>query len=195
MSTAISEIVLAAVCAYCASMLWRFNPIQARSWAAVGALLTAVAAGLGAIKFGTDLAVSEWHRLAADIAKQVGLPLLALAWLFAAWHQPQGSGGRLLLTVLVVGLFITNRWLYDIPHYAQWVGPAAMAVVAMVALTTVLTNKEYGLLGLVGVGQFVLASMVIGTSGSMNGILAVDLFHYVLAGGWLCLAVALRHVH
>jgi len=194
MSTAISEIVLAAVCGYSALLLWRSNPLTARSWAAVAALLTAVAAGLGAIKFGTDIPVSDWHRLAADIAKLVGLPLLALAWVFGAWRLPPSGGGRLLLTVMVVGLFIVDRWLVSVPYYPQWAGSVAMAVVALAAITTLMSHKEYSLLALAGVGQFVLASLVIGTRGSVNGVLAVDLFHYMLAGGWICLAVALRHI-
>ncbi len=49
-STVISEIVLAAVCAYCALMLWRFSPLQDRSWGALAALITAVAAAPGSLQ-------------------------------------------------------------------------------------------------------------------------------------------------
>lgn len=194
MSTAISELVLAAVCFYSASILWRFRLTQDRSWGAVAALLTGIAASLGAVKYGSDINVAEWHRLAADIAKYVGMPLLGLAWVFAAWHWPKYSGGRLLLVVIVVGLFVCNRWLYAIPEYSQWMTPLSLALVAIPALSTVLTNREYSLLGLAGIGQFALAGLVIGTQGSINGVLSVDIFHYVLAGGWVSLAIALRNI-
>lgn len=194
MSTVISEVVLAAVCFYSAAILWRFRPLQDRSWGAAAALLTGIAATLGAIKYGSNINVSEWHRLAADVARYVGMPLLGLAWLFAAWHWPKYSGGRLLLVVVVVGLFVCNRWLYAIPQYSQLLPPIALALVAIPALSTVLTNREYSLLGLAGVGQFALAGMVIGTQGSINGVLSVDIFHYVLAGGWVSVAIALRNI-
>lgn len=194
MSTMISEVVLAAVCFYSAALLWRFQPMRDRSWGAVAALLTAIAASLGAVKYGTDINVAEWHRLATDIAKYIGMPLLGLAWLFAAWNWPRYSGGRLLLVVLVVGLFVCNRWLYVIPQYSELLAPFALALVAIPALSTVLTNREYSLLGLAGVAQFALASMVIGTQGSINGVLSVDIFHYVLAGGWISIAIALQNI-
>lgn len=194
MSTVISEVVLAAVCFYCASILWRFNPIQDRSWGAVAALITGVAASLGAIKYGTDLPVDDWHRFAVNIAQHVGMPLLALAWVFATWHWPRASGGRLLLVVVVIGIFVCDRWLYSVPQYSELVGPVSVGLVALAALRALLSHREYSLLGLVGVGLFAMASLVMDTKGSINGILAADLFHYLLAGGWVTLSVSLRHI-
>lgn len=193
-STVISEIVLAAVCAYCALMLWRFSPLQDRSWGAFAALITAITAVLGALKFGTDMPVAEWHRLAVQLSKYIALPFMALAWLFAAWNWPRLSGGRLLMVIVVIGLFVCHQWLQALPYYAQWLGPLSIAVVAITALSVVLRHREYALLGLAGAAQIALAGMVIGSKGHINGVPAVDVFHYVLASAWLSMSVGLRHV-
>ena len=193
-STVISEIVLAAVCGYCAMMLWRFSPLQDRSWGALAALITAATAVLGALKFGTDLAISDWHQLAVQFSKYIALPLMGLGWLFAVWGWPKYSGGRLLLVIVVASLFVCHQWLHSIPYYAEWVGPISLALVALTALSSLLRHREYALLGVAGAGQIALAGMVIGSKGSINGVPAVDIFHYVLASAWLSMSVGLRHV-
>lgn len=175
-------------------MLWRFSPLQDRSWGAVAAFMTAVAATLGALKYGTDLQVGSWHRLAADISRYVALPLMALAWMFAAWSWPKYSGGRLLAVIVIVAAFVCHRWLTPLSFYEEYLVPLSLLVIIVAALSTVLRHREYSLLGVSGAGQVALAGLVIGTSGSINGVPAVDVFHYVLASAWLCMAIGLRHV-
>lgn len=193
-STVISEVVLASVCFYAALMLWRFSPLQDRAWGALAALITAVAATLGAFKYGSNLPVADAHALAAQAARFVALPLMALAWLFAAWGWPRYSGGRWFAVILVVAAFVCHRWLTAIPYYAEWVLPLSLLLIVAAALSTTLRHREYSLLGVSGAGQIALAGVVIGTSGSINGFPSVDVFHYVLASAWLCMAVGLRHV-
>lgn len=193
-STVISEIVLAAVCAYCALMLWRFSPLQDRSWGALAALITAIAAALGALKYGTNLPVADWHYLAVQVSKYVALPLMAFAWIFAGWSWPRFSGGRLFVVIVVVSLFVCHQWLRAVPYYAEWLGPISVCLIGVVALSILLRHREYALLGLSGAAQLALAGMVIGSKGSINGVPAVDIFHYVLASGWLSMSVGLRHV-
>ena len=193
-STAISEIVLAAVCAYCALMLWRFSPLQDRSWGALATLITAITAALGAVKFGTQLPVDEWHRLGAQMSRFLALPLMAMAWVFAAWHWPKYSGGRWFAVIVLVAAFVCHQWLRPLPYYAAWLPQISIGVIALVSLSQLLRHREYALLGLSGAAQFALAGMVIGSSGSINGVPAVDIFHYVLASAWLAMSVGLRHV-
>lgn len=193
-STVISELVLAAVCAYCAIMLWRFSPLQDRSWGAAGALITAITALLGALKFGSDLPVAQWHQLAVQLSRYVALPLMGLAWIFAAWHWPRYSGGRLLAVIVVLALFVCHQWLQPLPYYAQWLGPVSLGVLGLAALTSIWRHREYGLLGLSGAAQVALAATVIGSQGSVNGVPAVDVFHYLLASAWLAMSVGLRHI-
>lgn len=193
-STVISELVLALACGYCALMLWRFSPMQDRSWGALAALITALTALLGALKFGTSLPVDDWHRLAALLSRFVALPLMAVAWVLAAWHWPRSSGGRLLAVIVVWVLFVCHQWLWAIPLYSDWIAPISVALIALAALTSVWRHREYGLLGLSGAAQMLLAGQVVGVQGSINGFAAVDIFHYLLASAWLAMAVGLRHV-
>ena len=193
-STVISEIVLASVCAYCAVMLWRFSPLQDRSWGAAGALITAIAATLGALKYGTDLPVAEWHQWAIKLSRYVALPLMALAWVFAVWNWPRYSGGRLLAVIVMLALFVCHHWLQPVPYYAEWLPPISIALIGLAALSAIWRHREYGLLGLSGAAQVALAALVIGSKGSVNGVPAVDIFHYVLASAWLAMSVGLRHI-
>jgi PTS system glucitol/sorbitol-specific IIB component len=52
-------------------------------------------------------------------------------------------------------------------------------------------EKTGATLGLLGAILFVLAGLVIGTSGSRNGILNVDIFHVMLAIANYCLGNAI----
>ena len=107
---------------------------------------------------------------------------------------PRFSGGRWFAGVLVVAAFVCHHWLTAIPYYAEWVLPLSLLLIAAAAVSTTLRHREYSLLGVSGAGQIALAGLVIGSSGSINGVPSVDVFHYVLASAWLCMAVGLRHV-
>lgn len=193
-SVVISELVLAAVCAYSAQLLWRFSPLRDRSWGALAALITAVAALLGALKFGTEWPVADAHRMAVSLSRLLALPLLALAWLFAVSRWPRASGGRLLLVVLVFAATVCHQWLMPLPYYAEGSAPVSIGLIALLALSQLRRRSEFALLGFAGAAQLALAGLVIGSRGQINGYLAVDIFHYLLASAWLSMAIALRRV-
>lgn len=190
-STCASDLVLAISCAVFAWRLARqAEPL--RRYGAVGMVLMAIAAGIGAARYGGLPELRPMHLGASHLAGAVAPASFALVALALVRGEP-ARGHRLVLGGLAAlgAGWLLFEFVVPLPLYRTLIG--ALGVVVMLGLALRLRTGPAVSLALGGLA-LALAGLVIGTEGSVGPVLAIDLFHLVLALAHGLVARGLRRI-
>lgn len=159
-------------------------------YVSTGLLLVGVAAFIGALRFSINPELADVHRFTSALATCTGLPLIGVQYLATCSGWPGHDGRMNTMGASVVG-FAAFGLAFPLPIYATAVGAVAMVLVVVSALKCFSTQGPRVLGAVAGALGVALAGLVVGTEGAYGPILAVDLFHAVLALSFLGLAYGL----
>lgn len=159
-------------------------------YVSTGLLLVGVAAFIGALRFSINPELADVHRFTSSLATCTGLPLIGVQYLATCSGWPGRDGRMNTMGASVVG-FAAFGLAFPLPIYATAVGAVAMVVVIGSALRCFSAHGTHVLAAVAGALGVALAGLVVGTEGAYGPLLAVDLFHGVLALSFVGLAVGL----
>ena len=184
-STAISDGVLAAVAFWSARLAF----VAGARPGALGFALVALAALAGVFRFSVAPAVLPVHSFASGVAGQVGIPLIAAAFVALVFPLNTDVAREVVLAALLMILFLTFRFVFPLPIYSTFIG--GLAAVAIVAAGARISPDSAGIFAIVGAIVLVGAGLGVGTKGALLGIPRVDIFHYLTALSMYLLAAGL----
>jgi hypothetical protein len=185
MTVAFTDLLLCATCASATAVLLR-QPNAIRRYGALGMALMALASGLGALRFAGLEWLARAHTSASHLAGAVAPACFALVAVLLV-----ARGRRWIADVGLGALFA--GWavfvvLLKLSVYRTALGTLAIFLLCAVALRD--RSGASGLLALGGLGIGV-AGIAIGTEGTVGPVLAINLFHLVLALSHALVAVGL----
>ncbi|MCO4748125.1 MAG: hypothetical protein KC912_25245 [Proteobacteria bacterium] len=178
LSTAISDLMLATTTASSAVWLLR-NPDALRRYGAIGMGTMALASGIGTVRFAGFEGLERVHAGASHLAGAIAPACFALVALlvFRRGHRWIADAG---IAALLAGWAVFEVGL-KLDGYRTALGTLAILALLGASIATAGRHLWASLsLGLGALG-IALAGLVIGTEGSVGPLLAVDLFHVVLA--------------
>jgi len=205
-STSLSDAVLASSCIFCCHALTHFGSVPfaaitllhpSRLYACFAFIILGIAAALGVIRFTGVQWIVPSHDFFSVLGRYLSVPLFgAVLYQIDAPSYREANGAFLIaigvlllcfiLFFLVLGNFIELSTLAlgaTSLGYLIYVGGKA------VYLSNELTHILGGACLVWGGLIYALAGLVIGVHGKIWGVPRVDLFHYALAMGNLCLVV------
>lgn len=189
-STAISDTVL--MLATLGACFWLRR--RGERYVSTGLMLVGVAAFIGALRFSINPDLADVHRFTSALATCTGLPLIAVQYLATCAGWPGRDGRMNTMGAAVVG-FAAFGLAFPLPIYATAVGALSMLTVVVSAARCFGRHGPVVLAAVIGAVGVALAGLVIGTEGSIGPLLAIDVFHGVLALAFLGLAVGLPERH
>lgn len=181
-STAISDavVVLSAI-----NSAWNLKTSE--PYAALGFLIIAAAASLGVLRFSQHNPVDSligWHKYMAWVSACLGLPLISLSYLRLAGYIWFANGHLAAsAAVLLLQRFLSSEVTKPC---GDILGGAA---VVSILVCNIMNFNAHGLIGAV---TYMVASLVVGTEGTMRGLKRVDIFHYLLAVGNIAMMMGLN---
>ena len=188
LSTCISDLIMALACGSAGAWLW-CQAETTRRYAAIGMALMALAAGLGAARYGGVGGLERVHVGASHLAGAVAPGCFALVAAAVAWAKPRRfvEAGLAALTVLWLVFEYAAPW----GAYRTAIGSFAVALMLVVAARA--RSRAGGALA-IGALALALAGLVIGTKGQLGPFAAIDVFHGVLALAHLLVAYGLVYL-
>ena len=159
-------------------------------YVSTGLMLVGVAAFIGALRFSINPDLADVHRFTSALATCTGLPLIAVQYLSTCVGWPGPEGRMNTMGAAVVG-FAAFGLAFPLPIYATAVGAISMVVVIGSALRCFATRGALALVAVGGALGVALAGLVVGTEGSVGPLLAIDVFHALLAVAFLGIAIGL----
>lgn len=159
-------------------------------YVSTGLMLIGVAAFIGALRFSINPELADVHKFTSALATCTGLPLIAVQYLATCMGWPGHDGRTKTMGASVVG-FAAFGLAFPLPIYATLVGGMSMAIVAASAARCAKQHLSQAVAATAGALCFACAGLVVGTEGSYGPVLAVDVFHGVLAVGCVGLAYGL----
>jgi hypothetical protein len=192
MSTAFTDALVLLTSLFLALLLIRVKPTGPRIASAAGFLCTAVAAAFGVLRFGADPSFTEAHRFLSSFAAQVGVPLIAFAFLHFRFRRTAGHFDLLIVSLFLVGFFVLFRYFADFHLYALGIGAMSLLSIIAVALSSLKRVPKPSKLALTGAGLMAVAGLVIKDAGSTGLFFNIDIFHVLLSAAYLCLGIALH---
>ena len=175
MTVAFTDLILSLTCASATMVLVR-QPDALRRYGALGMALMALASGVGTLRFAGLEWLAPVHTRASYLAGAVAPGCFALVAVLLLsrgrrWVADVGLGALFVGW----GLFVV---MLKLEAYRTALGTVAIAVLCLAAVRD---RSAAGLslaLGGLGIGA---AGLVIGTEGTVGPVLAINLFHLVLA--------------
>ncbi len=197
-SVAISDAVLAFSSLFGVFLMAQFRSFEpSRRMPATVALLAfglvAAAAGLGTLRYGFSAIWTEPHQMLNQAANYLSPSLLAAAIAATVWNWPlrrQDWGSILLGLMACFELMRRLEWL-DTWHLLLSTG--ALLLMTAAIITRGERKPTFTAFSLTGICAYFIGGLVIGTEGKLAGFLRMDLFHYLLALGNLCIASGFFH--
>jgi hypothetical protein len=179
LSTFASDLVLCLVSFFVAYKFVGFSSIPTRA-ALYGFTIIAISAGLGSIHFLGINSLDLVYRFFVGLSGCVGVPLLGLAF----FHLGIKPLSEKLFYIKILSMFVAFLlfvYYYPIALYPTVVGGISMAIIILVGILRLKNHNTAALFAICGAVLFILAGLVIGTSGKTGPILNVDIFHTLLA--------------
>ncbi len=145
---------------------------------ALGFLLIATAAGCGVIRFSlpdpsTD--IIAWHKHFSWLSSAVGVPFVAAGYCREANIVVVSHA----LTAGGIALALLQKYFNDqaIQTFSTVIAGCSLASIICVSI------PQFNEFGIIGGILYLVAGLVVGTEGSIWGILKVDIFHVMLTLG------------
>lgn len=194
LSTAISDLVLALVSTWAGlGVLSSAKGNVSKRGGAWGLFTIAAGAYFGTAFFLGATWVSPVYRPIVQFAGVVGVPWIGIAF-FSAGFRKLDQKTWTLVSGILIALFVLDYLLF-LGQYATAIGAVSLITVLVVSIRKYgKSSKTPALYGILGSLLFMLAGLVIGTSGSILGIPNVDLFHYSLAIASFALGYSLKRI-
>ncbi|EMO38826.1 DUF6962 family protein [Leptospira noguchii] len=193
LSTVFSDFILSLVSIIVAIQI-RNETSYPRSAGFIGFLMIGISAGLGTIHFLGIEVLDPIYRFAVSMASFVGVPLIGTGFFHIGIKKLKKNnlypvGGVLLFLCLIFG------YVFPLPILSTALGGISMITAILVCIRKNSgENRVPALYGILGAILFILAGLVIGTTGSRGPILNVDIFHVVLAVAVFSLSVSLKRL-
>ncbi len=184
-STFLSDFFLSCVSLFMAYKFKGLSSVSARA-ALYAFSFVGISAGLGSLHFLGVNAIDPVYKFTIGLAGCVGVPLLGVSF-FHFGIRPLSDKLFFFKFFGMLIAFLCFTYIYPFPLYATIASGLAMVIVIVVSILKFSRERNGAILGLVGAVLFVLAGLVIGTSGSRGPILNVDLFHVGLAIANYCI--------
>lgn len=194
LSTVFSDFILSLVSIFVAIQI-RNGTSYSKSAGFIGFLTIGISAGLGTIHFLGIEVLDPIYRFAVNLASFAGVPLLGTGFFHIGIKKLKKKylypvGGVLLFLDLIFG------YVFPLPILSTALGGISMITAILVCIRKNSgENKVPALYGILGAILFILAGLVIGTTGSRGPILNVDIFHIVLAVAVFSLGVSLKRLN
>lgn len=189
-STAVSDAVLAVVSYAAAISLLRLS----RVLPAIGFLLQAVAASLGALKFGMQTPsanIITYHGHATWLASVVGISLIAGDYHLGNHYQSRHFSYIAILLFCAIPVVtlakIFKFWSNKVDIYVT--DAIGFTSILSIFLSSIIYPNSCCLFGSL---MYVVAGLI-GTQGTLCGYKKVDWFHYLLAFGNVSLVLAFKY--
>lgn len=176
LSSVAAEAVLAVVALVGSGFVVARQPGSAARPAAIGLLLLAIAAALGAVRYAGVDDIVPLHTVASRLAGG-GLAAVGVAWCGTAFRHK--AWGWLAWAVLVAAFLFTWRGMDGPWRLPLSVGGVAFGLVG--AASWLRSRPRIGVLGVVGAVGIAAAGLAFNTDGALLGVPQVDLFHLSLA--------------
>ncbi|WP_017852877.1 DUF6962 family protein [Leptospira interrogans serovar Szwajizak] len=194
LTTVFSDFILSLVSIFVAIQI-KNETSYSRSAGFIGFLAIGISAGLGTIHFLGIEVLDPIYRFAVGFASFVGVPLIGTGFFHIGIKKLKKNnlypvGGVLLSFYLIFG------YIFPLPIVSTVLGGFSMITVILVCIRKNSgENKVPALYGILGAILFILAGLVIGTSGSRGPVLNVDIFHVVLAVAVYSLGASLKRLN
>jgi len=191
MTVAVTDLALCLACVYA------FRSHMHSSYAFVGFLLFAAAAGTGVLRFALfpgQRVVKRAHEYLSDAVGKVGLPFIALEFVVIARLLLYQEYCNYVVVGLVLGWLVTTISAHSAGEtYGSIVSVASLVCIAASSWLIERRVSSAFISAVVGVALFVVAATVVGVSFRERkvGILTVDWFHVLLACSVVCLSNSL----
>ncbi|TGL96602.1 hypothetical protein EHQ76_15845 [Leptospira barantonii] len=193
LSTVFSDLILSLVALYVAFQI-RSAASYARTAGFFGFLTIGVSAGLGVIHFLGIGILDPVYRFSVGLASFVGVPLIGIGFFHIGIKKLEKNSLYPIAGVLFL-LYVIFGYVFPFPLLSTALGGIAMVTVILVCIRKNSGGtKVAALYGILGAILFILAGLVIGTTGSRGPILNVDIFHVVLAIAVYSLSVSLKRL-
>ncbi|TGL58143.1 hypothetical protein EHQ58_12235 [Leptospira ognonensis] len=189
LSTFLSDFLLSFVSFYMAYRFKGLSSISARA-ALYAFAIIGISAGLGSIHFLGIHTLDPIYRFFVGLSGCVGVPLLGVSFFHFGFKALTEKLFFFKIAALFV-IFLLITYFYAVPIYPTLVGAISMLIIIIVSIQKFSREKSGAFYGFAGAILFILAGLVIGTSGSRGGILNVDIFHVMLAIANFCLGNAI----
>ncbi|MBM9502592.1 hypothetical protein JWG44_20260 [Leptospira sp. 201903071] len=193
LSTVFSDFILCIVSIFTALQL-KNSISYSKSAGFLGFLLIGIPAGLGSIHFFGITFLDPIYRFMVGVAGFVGVPLIGTGFFHLGIRKLEK---KLLYPIAGILLLVYVLFTYVLvfPLLSTVLGGVAMgiAIFACIRKNSGAT-KVPAMYGILGAILFILAGLVIGTTGSRGPILNVDIFHIVLAIAVYSLGVSIKRL-
>lgn len=184
LSTAFSDFILSFVSIFVAIQIKNITSYS-KAAGLFGFISIGISAGLGTIHFlGIEILDPIYH-FSVGLASFVGVPLIGTGFFHIGIKKLEKN-----FIYPIAGILI-----FLFPLLSTTLGGIAMIMVVLVCIRKNSgETKIPALYGILGAILFILAGLVIGTTGSRGPILNVDIFHIVLAVAVYSLSVSLKRL-
>lgn len=159
-------------------------------YVSTGLLLIGVAAFIGTLRHSINPELQNLHHFVSALASCAGLPLIAVQYASTRFGRPGPEGRMNTMGVSVVG-FAAFGLAFPLALYPTLVGGLSMAVVLIAAGASFKRDARRAAFAFGGALAYIVAGLVVGTTGKLGPFLRVDVFHVVLAVASLGLAAGL----
>ncbi|EMJ48874.1 DUF6962 family protein [Leptospira santarosai] len=192
LSTAFSDFILSSVSIFVAIQTRNITSYS-RTAGFFGFLTIGISAGLGTIHFLGIEVLDPIYRFLVGLASFVGVPLIGTGFL-----QIKKMEKNFIYPIagILIFLYVIFGYVFPFPFLSTVLGGIAMITVILVCIRKNSgETKIAALYGILGAILFILAGLVIGTTGSRGPILNVDIFHIVLAVAVYSLSASLKRLN
>ncbi|MGE8362915.1 DUF6962 family protein [Pseudomonas sp.] len=202
-STALSDGVLALACLACVIAIGKARKHYPEAdqpalfCALLGFLMPAAAAFAGAVRYAIDPSWVEAHQWLSQASTFMALPLLGFCALVLGrgWVWSRPNWGRVILGLCV--FFEVFRQMNLLEDYRLLLSVGTLLLILYAGIVQ-WPRRLPALAGLLAVGLFLVAGLVVGTEGFIGSLRRVDLFHALLTPAypliaWLLLTLPASH--
>ncbi|EMF81714.1 putative membrane protein [Leptospira weilii serovar Topaz str. LT2116] len=193
LSTVFSDFILSFVSIFVAIQIKNITSYS-KAVGFLGFIAIGISAGLGAIHFLGIEILDPIYRFSVGFASFVGVPLIGTGFFHIGIKKLEKNFIYPIAGVFIF-LYIIFGYIFLFPLLSTALGGVAMITVILVCIRKNSgETKIPALYGILGAILFILAGLVIGTTGSRGPILNVDIFHIVLAVAVYSLSVSLKRL-
>ncbi|TGL76488.1 DUF6962 family protein [Leptospira yasudae] len=193
LSTVFSDLILSLVGIFAALQI-RNSASYSRTAGFLGFLTIGVSAGLGTIHFLGIGLLDPVYRFSVGLASFVGVPLIGVGFFHLGIKKLEKNSLYPIAGVLLL-IYVVFGYVLPFPLLSTVLGGLAMVTAILVCIRKNSGGtKVAALYGILGAILFILAGLVIGTTGSRGPILNVDIFHIVLAVAVYSLSVSIKRL-
>jgi len=192
-TTVISDLILCVASIFMVMQLNRSSSF-AKKAGTYGFFIIGTSAGLGSIHFWGITTLDPVYHFFVGLSNYVGVPLIGIGYFHIGINKIKEPMllpifGVLFLVYIVFGYFVS------FPLLATILGGLAMGVVIIASIRNLSGGtKDAAMFGISGAILFILAGLVIGTTGAIGPILKVDIFHVTLALAVYLLGTSLKRL-